>query len=134
MRLVMQASSPFFPFRARASGLLLYDYSSGPSGLSLFSEPPPMKIDQFLRHHGIASNPLSEEDAQTDAVFKQGCLWRIHHPAWLKFFGSPAEPSTALVFGEKGSGKTAMRLQAAAEIEAFNQAHPTERVFVVSYD
>ena len=32
-------------------------------------------------------------------------LGTIHHPAWDKFFGSPADPSTALVFGEKGSGK-----------------------------
>jgi hypothetical protein len=59
---------------------------------------------------------------------------KIHHPAWNKFFGSPDDPSTALVFGEKGSGKTALRLQAVAELEAFNQAHPNERVFVISYD
>ena len=74
--------------------------------------PLRMKIEQFLRHHGIAGNPFSEEDAQTDTVFKRRCLATIHHPAWDKFFGSPADPSTALVFGEKGSGKTALRLQA----------------------
>lgn len=93
-----------------------------------------MKIDQFLGHFGIASNPFSEEDAQTDTVFKRGCLWKIHHPAWNKFFGSPADPSTALVFGEKGSGKTALRLQAIAELERYNQEHPDARVFVISYD
>lgn len=93
-----------------------------------------MKTEQFLEHHGIAGNPFSEEDAQTDTVFKRRCLVKIHHPAWNKFFGSPADPSTALVFGEKGSGKTALRLQAVAELEAYNQEHPTERVFVISYD
>ncbi len=93
-----------------------------------------MKIDQFLGHYGIKGDPFSEEDAQTDTVFKKGCLWSIHHPAWSKFFGSPAEPSTALVFGEKGSGKTALRLQATAEIEKYNQDHPTEKVFLISYD
>ncbi len=93
-----------------------------------------MKIDQFLGHYGIAGNPFSEEDAQTDTVFKRECLWKIHHPAWAKFFGSPENPSTALVFGEKGSGKTALRLQATAELESYNEEHPTERVFVVSYD
>ena len=67
-----------------------------------------MKLEQFLRHHGITGNPFSEEDAQTDTVFKRLCLATIHHPAWNKFFGSPADPSTALVFGEKGSGKTAL--------------------------
>jgi hypothetical protein len=93
-----------------------------------------MKTEQFLQHHGIKGNPFSEEDAQTDTVFKRRCLSTIHHPAWNKFFGSPADPSTALVFGEKGSGKTALRLQAMSEIEAFNQANPSERVFVISYD
>ncbi len=93
-----------------------------------------MKTEQFLKHHGIGGNPFSEEDAQTDTVFKRRCLSTIHHPAWDKFFGSPADPSTALVFGEKGSGKTALRLQAMAEFDAFNQAHPNERVFVISYD
>lgn len=93
-----------------------------------------MKTEQFLEHHGIAGNPFSEEDAQTDTVFKRRCLVKIHHPAWNKFFGSPADPSTALVFGEKGSGKTALRLQAVAELDAYNRAQPTERVFVISYD
>ena len=59
-----------------------------------------MKIEQFLQHYGIESNPFSEEDAQTDTVFKRGCLAKVHHPAWDKFFGSPADPSTAIVFGE----------------------------------
>ena len=93
-----------------------------------------MKTDQFLRHHGIAGNPFSEEDAQTDTVFKRRCLTTIHHPAWDKFFGSPADPSTALVFGEKGSGKTALRLQAISELEAFNRENPHGRAFVISYD
>jgi hypothetical protein len=93
-----------------------------------------MKIDQFLGHFGIAGDPFSEEDAQTDTVFKRGCLWKIHHPAWSKYFGSPSDPSTALVFGEKGSGKTALRLQSAAELDAYNEAHPGERIFVISYD
>ncbi len=83
-----------------------------------------MKIDQFLGHYGIGGNPFSEEDAQTDTVFKRECLWKIHHPAWSKFFGSPENPSTALVFGEKGSGKTALRLQATAELESYNEENP----------
>lgn len=93
-----------------------------------------MKIDQFLGHYGIKGDPFSEEDAQTDTVFKRGCLWSIHHPAWSKFFGSPADPSTAVVFGEKGSGKTALRLQATAEIDQYNQENPSGRVFLISYD
>src|SRR5271157_447820 len=93
-----------------------------------------MKTEQFLQHHGIKGNPFREEDAQTDTVFKRQCLFTIHHPAWNKFFGNPTDPSTALVFGEKGSGKTALRLQATAEFEDFNQGNPPDRVFVISYD
>jgi hypothetical protein len=93
-----------------------------------------MKLENFMQHHGIAGNPFSEEDAQTDTVFKRRCIATVHHPAWNKFFGSPADPSTALVFGEKGSGKTALRLQATSELQAYNQANPAERVFVISYD
>jgi hypothetical protein len=93
-----------------------------------------MKLEYFLQHHGIAGNPFAEEDAQTDTVFKRRCLTTVHHPAWNKFFGSPVDPSTALVFGEKGSGKTALRLQAESELESHNQANPLERVFVISYD
>lgn len=93
-----------------------------------------MKIDQLLEHHGITLDPFGEEDAQTDTVFKRGCLRTIHHPAWSKFFGSPSDPSTAIVFGEKGSGKTALRLQVIAEIERHNQQNPEARVFVISYD
>src|SRR5271154_1417941 len=93
-----------------------------------------MKLEQFLKHHGITGNPFSEEEAQTDSVFKRLCLATIHHPAWNKFFGSPADPSTALVFGEKGSGKTALRLRAPPGRQAYNQATPAERVFVISYD
>jgi hypothetical protein len=93
-----------------------------------------MKIDQFLGHYGINIDPFSEEDAQTDTVFKRGCLWKIHHPSWSKVFGSPADPSTALVFGEKGSGKTALRLQIMAELDQYYRDHPGERVIVISYD
>ena len=98
-----------------------------------------MKIDQFLKHHGIGSNPFSEEDAAgADAVFKRACLETIHHPAWDKFFhGSPAEPSTAP--GLRREGQAAERrpcaLQSdAQELEAYNREHKDAQVFVISYD
>jgi len=93
-----------------------------------------MKIQQFLEHHGIATNPFAEEDAQTDPVFKEHCLKQIYHPAWDKIYGDPSDPATSLVFGEKGAGKTALRLQIRAHLEDFNRAHPDRRVFVIEYD
>lgn len=93
-----------------------------------------MKVQQFLDHHGLSQNPFSQEDAQTDPLFKQHCAKGTYHPAWDKIFGSPSEPSTAVVFGEKGSGKTALRLQIVDHLEEYNRQHADRRVFVVEYD
>lgn len=93
-----------------------------------------MKIEQLLAHHGIDKNPFAEEDAQTDPIFKQYCINSTYHPTWDKVYGDPREPSTSIVFGEKGAGKTAMRLQIARHLQDFNERHPDERVFVIEYD
>src|SRR5688572_6988478 len=93
-----------------------------------------MNIQQFLEHHGIVRNPFAEEDAQTDPVFKEFCISRTYHPAWDKIYGNPQDPSTSIVFGEKGSGKTALRLQIVRHIEEHNAANPAARLFVIEYD
>jgi hypothetical protein len=93
-----------------------------------------MKVQQFLDHHGIARNPFAEEDAQTDPVFKEHCIESTYHPTWDKVYGDPAEPATSIIFGEKGSGKTAMRLQLARHLEHYNERHPGKRLLVVHYD
>lgn len=93
-----------------------------------------MNLQDFLQHHHLARNPFAEEDAQTDAVFKQHCIDSTFHPAWDKVFGSPADPSTSIVFGPKGSGKTAMRLQLDKHIRLHNRERPEDRVFVIHYD
>jgi hypothetical protein len=93
-----------------------------------------MKVQQLLAHHGVKENPFGQEDAQSDQVFKRHCLEGTHHPAWDKIFGSPEEPATAVVFGEKGSGKTALRLQIVDQIARYNREHPNSRVLVIEYD
>jgi len=93
-----------------------------------------MKIQQFLDHHKIERNPFAEEDAQTDPVFKDLCIEMVYHPAWDKVYGDPKEPATAVVFGEKGSGKTAIRLQIARHLKSFNEKHPEQQLFVMHYD
>ncbi|MFM9059650.1 MAG: hypothetical protein ACKOSQ_11095, partial [Planctomycetaceae bacterium] len=93
-----------------------------------------MRVQSFLEHHGIAGNPFAEEDAQNDTVFKRTCLETTFHPAWDKIFGDPADPSTSIVFGEKGSGKTALKLQMVRQFERHDAARPDARTFVVLYD
>ena len=93
-----------------------------------------MKIQDFLEHHGIGRNPFAEEDAKSDKVFKDHCIINTYHPIWDKVYGDPSEPTTSVVFGEKGSGKTAICLQIARHVDSYNQEHPEECVFVIHYD
>ncbi len=93
-----------------------------------------MRVQQLLEHHGIAINPFAEEDAQSDPVFKERCRDATYHPAWDKVYGDPADPATSIVFGEKGSGKTAMRMQMTGRIAAYNDQPRHGRLFVIEYD
>lgn len=93
-----------------------------------------MNIQSFLEHHGIVRNPFAEEDAQTDPVFKEHCISSAYHPVWDKVYGDPSDPATAIVFGPKGSGKTAMRLQIDRHLQRYNAEHPDSRVFIIRYD
>ena len=93
-----------------------------------------MNIQSFLEHHSILRNPFAEEDAQTDQVFKEHCISSAYHPIWDKVYGDPSEPSTSIIFGPKGSGKTAMRLQVDRHIARYSEENAGERVFVIRYD
>ncbi len=93
-----------------------------------------MTEQEFLSHYQLSRNPFADEDAQTDAVFKNHCITASFHPAWSKVYGDPTEPATAIVLGAKGSGKTAMRLQLIEHLSRHNQDNPTKRVFFVEYD
>ncbi len=93
-----------------------------------------MNIQNFLDHHGIDRNPFAEEDAQSDPVFKDFCINDTYHPSWDKIYGDPTEPATSVVFGEKGAGKTAMRLQIVRHLDEFNRTHPAQRLLTIQYD
>ena len=93
-----------------------------------------MKLHDLLEHHGITANPFADEDAQTDPVFQDRCITSTFHPNWDKVYGDPSSPATSLVFGEKGAGKTAMRVQVATQIEKNNSTLDEGRLFVIDYD
>ncbi|MBC7772070.1 MAG: hypothetical protein H7210_06225 [Pyrinomonadaceae bacterium] len=61
-------------------------------------------------------------------------LRRTAHSDFEKIAGNFDQPSTAIVFGEKGSGKTAIRMQLEDRIKAYNAEHPTHRCLLVAYD
>ena len=93
-----------------------------------------MRMQEFFEHYGLVRNPFADEDAQSDPVFKQVMSSAVFHPAWDKIFGRAEEVGTAIVFGEKGSGKTALRLQIQEHIEKHNRENPDKRIFVIQYD
>jgi len=93
-----------------------------------------MNLHDLLAHHGLVANPFADEDAQTDPVFQGRCRTSAYHPNWDKVYGDPSSPATSIVFGEKGAGKTAMRMQIAGQIKAHNEGHPDQQLFVVEYD
>ncbi|MAO24521.1 MAG: hypothetical protein CMJ35_03585 [Phycisphaerae bacterium] len=116
-----------------------------------------MNLSQFFEHWSIVENPFRDEEARHDAIFARmgispipraesgaeaapGALplamprMQSMHPDFEKILGDVGQPSTSIVFGEKGSGKTAIRLQLAAKIERHNAASPDRKVFLIPYD
>ncbi|MCG8450573.1 MAG: hypothetical protein MI725_13475 [Pirellulales bacterium] len=93
-----------------------------------------MKLHDFLVHHGMSANPFADEDAQTDPVFQNRCRTSTFHPNWDKVYGNPSNPATSIVFGEKGAGKTAMKIQVAEQIKEQNRGQSDDRAFVIKYD
>ena len=92
-----------------------------------------MKLRDYFEHFGIEGNPFAEEDAQKDQVFQDHCIETTFHPAWDKLYGKPTDPDTAIIFGEKGSGKTALRYQMINAVKKYNDIHPERHPIVIEY-
>jgi hypothetical protein len=96
---------------------------------------PDMNIDTFFRHWSIAENPFKAEEARDDQVYARIMEGdQPVHPEFEKIHGSPDHPSTAVVFGEKGAGKTAIRLLMEKRLRDWNEANPERKAWVVRYD
>lgn len=113
-----------------------------------------MNLSQFFEHWAIVENPFRGEEARTDAIFaRMGIAGRepgddatpgrvrlvrpatpATHAEFEKIIGQLDRPSTSIVFGEKGSGKTAIRLQIADRVARHNEESPDRRVLLIPYD
>ena len=110
-----------------------------------------MNLGQFFEHWSIAENPFRGEEARHDAVFARlsgdnGSVGddasptadrkppHARHSDFEKIVGDLGRPSTSIVFGEKGSGKTALRLQIEARARRHNAQHPASRVLLIAHD
>ncbi len=92
-----------------------------------------MNVSRFFEHWGIAEDPFRAEEARQDPIFLR-LDEPIGHPDLEKIIGDVARPSTSIVFGEKGSGKTAIRLQLEQRIRRHNEAYPESPIVLVAYD
>ena len=90
-----------------------------------------MRMQEFFDHHGLGRNPFADEDAQSDPVFKQVMSSAVFHPAWDKIYGRAEDVSTAIVFGEKGSGKSGLRLTMRRKLDALGE--DSRRVLCTEY-
>lgn len=94
-----------------------------------------MNVSSFLKHWSIRENPFMAEEARQDEV-----LARLHgqspHPDFYKVLGDLNRPASSVVFGEKGSGKTAIRLLLEERINEYDAAQPDGkgRTLVIAYD
>jgi hypothetical protein len=92
-----------------------------------------MNIATFLGHYQITENPFQAEEARHDSVFirvETAC----RHPDFEKICGDFGHPSSSIVFGERGAGKTAIRLQIEQRLAEHNRAHSDQRCLPLIYD
>ena len=93
-----------------------------------------MQVQTFFEHYGLSENPFTAEEARDDPVFRRLLDQSTGHPDFDKVFGDPAHPRAGVVFGEKGSGKTALRLMIERRIERYNAERTDQLAWIVRYD
>lgn len=93
-----------------------------------------MELQRFFDHWKLREHPFQAEEARDDGVYNRTLEAAITHPDFSKIYGDPENPNTAIVFGEKGSGKTAMRLMIQQKIEQFNAGRNDGKTFLICYD
>lgn len=93
-----------------------------------------MNIETFLQHYGLLENPFEAEEAAHDPVFERLLAESCNHPDFGKILGRIDRPSTSIVFGEKGSGKTAIRLLIGRKVGEHNRENSEQRTLLVPYD
>jgi hypothetical protein len=116
-----------------------------------------MNLSQFFEHWSIVENPFRGEEARHDSIFaRMGISSSVTRPVrsepapgevelsrqgtssthsdFEKILGELHQPSTSIVFGEKGAGKTAIRLQIAGRIGRHNEDFADNKVFMIPYD
>lgn len=93
-----------------------------------------MQVEDFFKFWKIREHPFRAEEARDDPVFGRLQQQGLMHPDFQKIRGEPDRPASSIVFGEKGAGKTAIRLMLEQQYRAYAHAHPGMAMWVVRYD
>jgi len=67
-----------------------------------------MFTETWRRRWGLKQAPFAHEDADRDPLLDRIDSWAVHR-SYERLVGSDGEPSSAVIFGERGSGKSALR-------------------------
>lgn len=81
-----------------------------------------------------AAGPAGTAAPSTSGASLSSTDFGTCHSDFEKIVGDLRRPGSSVVFGEKGSGKTAIRMQLARRISEFNTANPSAKVLLIAYD
>lgn len=91
-----------------------------------------MFTQKWRDYWGLSEDPFTCEDADKDAILTE-IDPSMAHWSFDRMYGNPRVPAPGIVFGEKGSGKSALRLMMVRRIEKYNQEHPDNKIFLIEY-
>ena len=87
-----------------------------------------MFLTAWRQHWSLTRDPFACEDADKDLVLSEMTQTAVHS-AFDRVFGDPRSPAPGIVFGEKGSGKSGMRIAMRRRLDEFKE----ERILTSEY-
>ena len=91
-----------------------------------------MFTQEWRQYWGLVSDPFACEDADKDYVLAEIDAAAVHS-GFDRIYGDPRLPAPGIVFGEKGSGKSGLRLMMSRRLAEHNAENPDARVFAIEY-
>lgn len=91
-----------------------------------------MFTQKWRDHWGLQDDPFNCEDADKDIILSS-LDSSVVHWSFDRMYGNPRMAAPAIAFGEKGSGKSALRLVIRRRLDRFNLDNPAEKVFLIEY-
>lgn len=91
-----------------------------------------MFAQTWREYWGLKEDPFTCEDADKDAVLSELDPSMVHW-SFDRMYGNPKSPAPGIVFGEKGSGKSALRLMMHRRIQTYNAENPDTKIFPLPY-